>query len=315
VRRSRRRFWDGEHSALSTLHHCLKVVTQVMAPFTPFITERVWQDLFASTDVESVHLSNWPTWTEADIDDTLRDHVELTRRIVELGRAARAASGVKTRQPLQRALVAAPGWSTLPEGLQAQIRDEVNVLTLESLAGTDELVDVAVKANFKSLGARYGKTTPVVAAAIAATDARELVTALRSGQATVDVNGQLEPVTLEDVVITEVPREGWTVASENGESLALDLELNADLIAQGIARDITRMIQDARKASGFEISDRIHVTWNSNNADTALALENHGSTIAGEVLATQWNQGETSAPQVSDEELGVQIQIAQAPVS
>ena len=315
VRRSRRRFWDGEHSALSTLHHCLKVVTQVMAPFTPFITERVWQDLFASTDVESVHLSNWPTWTEASIDDTLRDHVDLTRRIVELGRAARAASGVKTRQPLQRALVAAPGWSSLPEGLQAQIRDEVNVLTLESLSGTDELVDVAVKANFKSLGARYGKTTPVVAAAIAAADARELVTALRSGKATVNVDGHDEMVTLDDVVITEVPREGWTVASENGESLALDLELNADLIAQGIARDITRMIQDARKASGFDISDRIHVTWNSSNADTTMALENYGSTIATEVLATEWTQGETPSPQVSEDELGVHIHIVRAALS
>jgi isoleucyl-tRNA synthetase len=283
-----------------------------MAPFTPFITERVWQDLFATTDVESVHLSKWPAWTEADIDDTLRDHVDLTRRIVELGRAARAASGVKTRQPLQRALVAAPGWSSLPEGLQAQIRDEVNVLTLESLSGTDELVDVAVKANFKSLGARYGKTTPVVAAAIAAADARELVTALRTGAATVSVEGKDEVVTLDDVIITEVPREGWTVASENGESLALDLELNADLIAQGIARDVTRMIQDARKASGFDISDRIHVTWNSTNADTTLALENYGAGIATEVLATEWTQSDTTAPQITDDELGVQIQIEQA---
>jgi len=196
--------------------------------------------------------------------------------------------------------------------LQAQIRDEVNVLTLESLAGTDELVDVAIKANFKSLGARYGKTTPVVAAAIAAADARELVAALRGGEATVNVEGKDEVVTLDDVVITEVPREGWTVASENGESLALDLELNADLIAQGIARDITRMIQDARKASGFEISDRIHVTWNSSNTDTTAALENYGSAIAAEVLATEWAQGETTAPQVSEDELGVNIQIVRA---
>jgi isoleucyl-tRNA synthetase len=139
-----------------------------------------------------------------------------------------------------------------------------------------------------------------------------LVTALRSGAATVSVEGKDEVVTLDDVIITEVPREGWTVASENGESLALDLELNADLIAQGIARDITRMIQDARKASGFDISDRIHVTWNSTNADTTLALENYGATIAIEVLATEWVQSSTAAPQITDDELGVQIQIVQA---
>ena len=118
VRRSRRRFWDADHAALSTLHHCLKVVTQVMAPFTPFITERVWQDLYTTTDTESVHLSTWPEWSDEKISDILRDQVDLTRRLVELGRSARATSGVKTRQPLQRALVAAPGWDALPEGLQ-----------------------------------------------------------------------------------------------------------------------------------------------------------------------------------------------------
>jgi len=138
------------------------------------------------------------------------------------------------------------------------------------------------------------------------------VTALRSGSATVNVEGKDEVVTLDDVVITEVPREGWNVASENGESLALDLELNADLIAQGIARDITRMIQDARKVSGFDISDRIHVTWKSVNAETTLALENYGATIASEVLATEWVQGDTSTPQITDDELGIQIQIVRA---
>jgi isoleucyl-tRNA synthetase len=149
VRRSRRRFWDGDAVALSTLHQCLKIVTQVMAPFTPFITERVWQDLFDSADVESVHLSGWPEWQNASIDDKLNEQVALTRRIVELGRAARATSGVKTRQPLQRALVAAAGWSQIPDSLQEQIRDEVNVLALEELGESSELVDVSVKANFK----------------------------------------------------------------------------------------------------------------------------------------------------------------------
>ena len=240
VRRSRRRFWDGDHAALSTLHHCVKVVTQVMAPFTPFITERVWQDLFASSGTESVHLTDWPAWSDDQIDDKLTAQVELTRRIVELGRAARANSGVKTRQPLGRALVAASGWDSLPEGLQAQIREEVNVLKLDSLSATDELVDVSVKANFKALGARFGKETPNVANAITASDARELVNALKAGSAKVQVGGKTETVTLDDVVITEMPREGWTVASEGGESLALDLALTPDLIHQGIARDITR---------------------------------------------------------------------------
>jgi len=312
VRRSRRRFWDADHAALSTLHHCLKVVTQVMAPFTPFITERVWQDLYTTAETESVHLSAWPQWSDDQISDTLRDQVDLTRRLVELGRSARAASGVKTRQPLQRALVAAPGWDALPEGLQAQIRDEVNVLSLESLSGTGELVDVSLKANFKSLGARFGKSTPEIAAAVAAADANALVEALRSGSATVTASGVDYEIGPDDVVVTEVPREGWTVASDSGESLALDLALTPELIGQGIARDVTRLIQDARKTSGLDISDRISVTWESGNEATASALNSHADLVASEVLATTWTQGSVSNPTASDDELELKVLITKA---
>ena len=312
VRRSRRRFWDADHAALSTLHYCLKVVTQVMAPFTPFITERVWQDLYTSSETESVHLSSWPEWSDDQISDTLRDQVDLTRRLVELGRSARAASGVKTRQPLQRALVAAPGWDTLPEGLQAQIRDEVNVLSLESLSGTGELVDVSLKANFKTLGARFGKSTPEIASAIAGADANTLVEALRSGMTKVQVAGVDYEIGPDDVVVTEVPREGWTVASDSGESLALDLALTPELIGQGIARDVTRLIQDARKSSGLDISDRIVVTWESEVDATVSALTSHADLVASEVLATTWSQGTITVPTAVDEELGLKVLIAKA---
>ena len=312
VRRSRRRFWDADPAALSTLHHCLQVVTQVMAPFTPFITERVWQDLYLSTGIESVHLSKWPTWSDTEIDDTLRDQVDLTRRLVELGRSARATSGVKTRQPLQRALVAAAGWDALPEGLQAQIRDEVNVLSLESLSGTDELVDISLKANFKSLGARYGNRTPQIADAIAKASANELVAQLRLGDATVVVEGEVVTIVSEDVIVTEVPREGWTVASDSGESLALDLTLTPELIGQGIARDITRLIQDARKTSGFDISDRICVTWASTSDQTTAAIIAHGEMIASEVLATTWQQGEVVDISAHDDDLGISVNLVRA---
>jgi isoleucyl-tRNA synthetase len=113
-------------------------------------------------------------------------------------------------------------------------------------------------------------------------------------------------------VITEVPREGWTVASADGESLALDLALNDDLIAQGIARDITRMIQDARKTSGFDISDRIEVTWSATDENALAALTNFGDRIATEVLATTWQQGDTNGATLRDEELGVSIILAKA---
>ena len=310
VRRSRRRFWDGEPAALGTLHHCLKIVTQVMAPFTPFITERVWQDLFSDAKTPSVHLSDWPSWSQDQISDTLRDQVDLTRRLVELGRSARATSGVKTRQPLQRALVAAPGWYNLPESLQAQIRDEVNVLSLESLADTDELVDVTVKANFKTLGARFGKTTQDIAAQISKEDARDLVATLRNGPTELKILGTTYEISSQDIVITEVPRQGWTVASDAGESLALDLALTPELIGQGIARDVTRLIQDARKSSGFEISDRITVTWESGAAATVEALTTHQDHICVEVLATSWRQDKVADPTAQDDELDLKVLIS-----
>jgi isoleucyl-tRNA synthetase len=200
----------------------------------------------------------------------------------------------------------------LPEGLQAQIRDEVNVLSLESLSGTDELVDVSLKANFKTLGARFGKSTPAIAAAISAADAKQLVADLKSGKAVVLVAGESYEVGPDDVIVTEVPREGWTVASDSGESLALDLALTPELIGQGIARDVTRLIQDARKSSGLDISDRISVVWESSSDVTTDALIAHSALVSTEVLATSWTQGAVANATALDDELGLKVSISKA---
>ena len=169
-----------------------------------------------------------------------------------------------------------------------------------------------MKANFKALGARFGKRTPLVANAIAAADARALVSALRDGSAQVDVEGAMETVGPDDIIITEMPREGWTVASADGESLALDLTLTQDLIEQGIARDVTRLIQDARKSSGFDISDRISVTWHSGSDQTIAAVVAHSTHIAEEVLATSWTQSPVTDSTVVDEELDLVIAISKS---
>jgi isoleucyl-tRNA synthetase len=289
VRRSRRRFWAGDPAALTTLHECLRIVTLALAPFTPFVTERVWQDLVVSTDPEapiSVHLADWPTPDPTLIDDTVRDHMALVRRLVELGRAARAASAVRTRQPLARALVAAPEWTRLPEDLRAQIIDEINVGTLESLAEAGDLVDVSVKANFRELGRRFGKATPTIADAIASADAGPLVEDLRTtGTAKVQVNGEWVAVQAQEVLITESPRTGWAVATEAGETLALDLTITPELRRSGLAREVVRLLQDARKNAGLEVSDRIHVRWATDDDQLRHALDEHGQSVADEILA------------------------------
>jgi isoleucyl-tRNA synthetase len=296
VRRSRRRFWAGDPAAHATLHTCLDLLTRVMAPIVPFITERVWQDVIRPVDPdvpESVHLSDWPDCHPAAIDDPLAAQMALTRRLVELGRAARSQSAVRTRQPLGRALVAAAGWDDLPAELRAELREELNVDAVAALGEADgELVDVSAKGNFRTLGRRFGKATPRVAAAIATTDAAGLAHELRAaGTAQVSVDGDAVTLTAEDVVLTETPRAGWVVASEHGESIALDLALTPALRRAGTAREVVRLVQDARKGAGLEITDRIELWWTATNPETAAALREHGAGIAAEVLAVSVAEG------------------------
>ena len=309
VRRSRRRFWDGDPAALATLHECIKTLTQLMSPMVPFITEHVWQELIKpveSDSAASVHLTSWPVVNEQLIDEKLRDQVDLTRRIVELGRAARAESSVKIRQPLGRALIAASGWANLPSDMRDQIADELNVLELEDIANASgDLVSVSVKANFRSLGERYGKTVQEIAKSIMAADAAKLVDEVRS-KGSADLGGY--EVRLEDLVITEQPMSGWSVASNNGESVALDLTLTQALIDAGNVREVIRALQEGRKSAGFDISDRIIVTWNA-NSEVAPAVIEGIDHIKREVLAVEMKQ---DASLLCDTELGFTFNLVKA---
>jgi isoleucyl-tRNA synthetase len=293
VRRSRRRFWDGDPAALATLHECLYVLTLLMAPLVPFVTERIWQDVVRpwGPDLpDSVHLARWPQVDGALVDDGLAAQVALVRRVVELGRSARAGSKVRNRQPLGRALVGARGWADLPEELQRQVAEELNVLGFEELAG--DLVERSAKGNFRALGRRFGKDTPKVAAAVAAAPADELAAALREhGTATVAVDGAEVEVSAEEVLLTETPREGWAVATEAGETVALDLVVTPELRRAGLAREVVRLVQEARKAAGLEVTDRIDLGWAA-SGEVAEALREHAGLVAGEVLATSFAEGE-----------------------
>ena len=213
-----------------------------MAPLTPFITERVWQDLVVPVTPDapdSVHLSDWPVADQDGIDPALSARMALVRRLVELGRATRAESGVKTRQPLSRALVGATGFADLTEDLRAQIAEELNVSSLASLSDVGgSLVDTTAKANFRALGKRFGKGVQAVAKAVAEADAAALSLALRNGTASVEVDGETVALAPDEVIITETPREGWSVASDSGATVALDLEITPELRRAGLARDV-----------------------------------------------------------------------------
>jgi isoleucyl-tRNA synthetase len=271
-------------------------VTLLMAPITPFITERVWQDMFASTTTElpdSVHLAAWPKVDGSLVDDDLSSKMALARRLVELGRAARAEAKVRTRQPLSRALVASSAWARLTAELRREIAEELNVGTVEPLseAGAD-LLDFSAKGSFRALGRRFGKQTPRVAAAIAAADAAALSASLSStGRAVVSVDGADVEVHPEEVIVAERPREGWSVVNEQGETVALDLELTPTLVRAGRAREVVRLVQEARKSGGLDVSDRINLVWRAGGR-TAEALRENGSLVAAEVLAVDIREGE-----------------------
>ncbi len=314
VRRSRRRFWDGEESALQTLHEVLRTLTQLMAPLVPFITERVWQDLVVATEADapaSVHLSTWPTVDESVIDAGLREAMAVTRRVVELGRSARSEAKVKTRQPLRRALVASTTLARLDADLVAEITSELNVGALESFASAGDLVDYSAKGNFRALGKRFGKDTPVVAAAIAAADAAALAAALHStGRATVDYAGGTE-VTADEVIVSERPREGWSVVNEQGETVALDLELTPELVRAGLLRDVVRAVQELRKASGLEVADRVVLSWSGTGAAAEALRADAAGTVAAEVLALDVRElPGAEASWTTDSDLGLAFHVS-----
>ncbi|QRX91781.1 isoleucine--tRNA ligase [Streptomyces noursei] len=319
VRRSRRRFWQGDAAALRTLHDVIETVTRLMAPLVPFITERVWQDLVVPVTPDapdSVHLATWPVADRALIDPALSAQMQLVRRLVELGRATRAESGVKTRQPLSRALVGAHGFADLSEDLRAQIAEELNVSSLASLSEVGgSLVDTTAKANFRALGKRFGKGVQAVAKAVAAADAAALSLALREGTASVEVDGETVGLSPEEVIITETPREGWSVASDAGATVALDLEITPELRRAGLARDAIRLIQEARKNSGLDVADRIALRWAAADDELRTALTDHAALIADEVLATDFAAGEPDGsygPAFTDEALSLTFHLRKA---
>jgi isoleucyl-tRNA synthetase len=245
--------------------------------------------------------------------------VTLVRRLVELGRAARAEAKVKTRQPLSRALISAPGWASLPDELREQVRDELNVLQLARLAEAEELVEVSVKPNFRALGRRFGKRTQAVANAINDADVAAFVEGYRNGAATVELDGETVQISGEEVIVSETPRSGWAVAADGADTVALDLELTHELRLAGLLREIVRMVQDARKNAGLQVTDRIELFWRvGGSPDAADAIAQHRDELAHEVLAlsvTEVSGDEHPAGELfraADEELGLTIWLRRA---
>jgi isoleucyl-tRNA synthetase len=299
LRLSRRRFWDGDETAFATLRHCLITLSTLLAPFTPFLADEIYTNLAAGRDEEafgdcpdSVHLCDFPEVHDELIDRQLEEGMEAVRRTVELGRAARAQAKVKLRQPLRKAVVVASDAERAAiERLSEVVASELNVKELEFVHTEAELVSYRVKPNYRALGPRFGKNMPQAAAAIEALDAAHVADQFEAGaEVGVTIDGKDHTLSADDVNLMMEQLEGYQVEAEAGHAVALELELDDELRREGLAREVVRAVQEARKQAGLEVSDRISLELGGDDELLAAARE-HESYIAGETLATSVGYG------------------------
>ena len=314
VRRNRRRFWkstdpEDKHKAYLTLYECLKAAHELMAPFVPFLAEHVYQNLVKSIDADapdSVHMVAWPEAEPAWRNDELLHDIGVVQKVVGLARAARGQSGVRTRQPLSRLLVRAPDDAAAKalQDHQEQILEELNVKTIEFIARDAGLVSYRIKPNLPVLGKRYGKLIPAIRKALEEADGAAIASAVARSEK-FDIEVGADTLTLEsgDVLIESHSAAGYACAEDGGYLTALDTSLNDKLVNEGVAREIVRSIQDARKQAGLEVSDRI-VLGVAGSGGIETALGEHRDYIMTETLATTWEVGQSDALYADKRELG-----------
>ena len=298
VRRNRRRFWkstdpEDKCAAYLTLYECLDGVHRMMAPFVPFISEHVYQNLVRSVDPDapqSIHMSAWPEADPARDDDDLLHDVGVVQKVVDLARAARGQSGVRTRQPLSRLLVHVPDdrAQRAIEEHRDQVLEELNVKALEFIARDAGFVDYRIKPNLPKLGKQYGKQLPQIRTALEDADALQIAAkAERGDDIVIDVGGESLTLTGEDVLVETSSAEGYACGQDGGFLTALDTALNDDLIREGVARELVRTVQEARKQAGLEVSDRI-VLGVAGSDGVQAALDEYRDYLMSETLAVDW---------------------------
>ncbi|HEV7805113.1 MAG TPA: isoleucine--tRNA ligase [Solirubrobacteraceae bacterium] len=310
VRRSRRRFWDGDGAAHDTLRRCLVTTSQLLAPFVPFVADEIYDNLDGAEP--SVHLSDWPEPAERDAE--LESAMAIARETVRLGLAARGAAKLKVRQPLHEAVVVAAGREREAiERLSSVVREELNVRALRFVSETSELGSYTLKPNYRTLGPRFGKAMPQVAAAVAALDAGHVADTLRDGgQVGVFLDGHDHGLSAEDLQLVMAPLEGYQLEREGSHAVALDLKLDDGLRREGLAREVVHAVQNARRDAGLDIADRIELTLGGDE-ELLAAARAHERYLAGEVLATAVHFGLNGSGELASIE-GRELRIAVARV-
>ena len=294
VRLCRRRFWKGEYStdkisAYQTLYKCLETLSIMMSPIAPFFSDRLFQDLDAVSgrcNVESVHLAEFPVANTSEIDTDLEARMEIAQKVSSMVLSLRAKEKIKVRQPLQRIMV-----PVLSETFKRQISavkdlilSEVNIKEIEYLDESSNILVKRIKPNFKTLGPKFGKHMKSIAAAVNGFGEEEIATLEKNQQMELDLGEEKLTISMEDVEITTDDIPGWLVASEGGLTVALDITLTEELKGEGVARELVNRIQNMRKDSGFEVTDRIEIKI-KNTPAISSAVEANKNYICAEVLA------------------------------
>ncbi len=314
VRRNRRRFWkstdpEDKNAAYLTLYQCLDVAHKLMAPFVPFLSEYVYQNLVKNIDSgtpESVHMADWPAADPAWQNDDLLYDIDVVQKVVSLARQAREQSGVRTRQPLARLRVRAPD-DAAARALDAhkdQILEEINVKSIEFIARDDAHVSYRIKPNLPVLGKKHGKDIPQIRKALQEIDGAEVAGNVARGEPTViSIGATMLTLASGDVLVETSAAEGYACAEDSGYLAELDTTLTDELIDEGLAREVVRSIQDARKQAGLQVSDRI-VLGVSGSARIEKALAGHRDYVMTETLAVEWQTGQTNPLFRESRELG-----------
>ena len=294
VRLNRKRFWGGEMTAdklaaYQTLYTCLETVSMLAAPIAPFITDRIFCDLNALSgrhSESSVHLAEYPKCNEALIDRELEDMMSLAQRTSSMVLALRRKVNIKVRQPLQKIIIPVldKNMAKHIEAVRQLIMGEVNVKDIELISDTTGIITKRIKPNFKTLGPKYGKYMKQIAALVATFTQEQIAAVENDAETILNIDGEQVVTTVADYEITSEDMPGWLVASEGKLTVALDITITDDLRREGVARELVNRIQNIRKDSGFEVTDKIRVEIEATEL-TAPAIESFADYIAQQTLA------------------------------
>jgi len=304
VRRSRRRFWKSESdadklSAYQTLYACLTTLAQLLAPFTPFISEELYQNLVRTVEAgapESIHLTDWPAADVSAIDEELNADMRLAMRLASLGRAARSRANIKVRQPLETLMVKlrSPQEREAALRLQGLIIDELNVKRLEIVDSESDLVRYEVRPKVNLLGPKYGRRLPAIRSALAQLDPAEVARRKRADEdVTVAVDGETVALLPEEIEVNTIEREGYAVAEEAGYVVGVSRQLTPELVREGLARELVHRIQGMRKSAGFDITDTI-VTYYLAPEAVSEVIRDFADYVKQETLSRELIEGQPS---------------------